>query len=117
MSFRYRLFGLPLSSEIDLPLPDEPDTVAPDVVIRQGAVAVAGDLLWQTARPVVIACYQDGGEVVLDWPGARFRIGRSEIVVDAADVRLAQELLLHAVWSVVLELRGQAALHGAAVAN
>lgn len=107
------LYGLRVDSEIDLPLPavDGPC----DVSIRIGPVEPRGDLNWSMERPFAMSCRRDGVRLILSWPDVRFSISREQIIVDAANVDLAAHLLLHVVWSLVLDERGQASLHGSAV--
>ncbi|MBA2277740.1 MAG: hypothetical protein H0W06_08240 [Chloroflexia bacterium] len=51
----------------------------------------------------------------MSWPEVRFRVGFDRVVVDTNDDESAADLLVPAVWSVLLALRGQEALHGCAV--
>ena len=110
----HRLFGLAVASELPLPLP--PAAERPDAVeVVAGRVAPLGTVLWQAPPPVPFACRRDGTAIVLDWATARFRVGAARVVIDAEDDRAAVDLLIPAVWSVVLAARGFEALHGCAV--
>lgn len=109
----HRLFGMAVASEIPLLLP--PVQGAATVEIVEGRVVPGGTVLWREASPFAFTCLRDAATVVLAWPEARFRISTERVVVDARDKRAATDLLIPAVWSVVLAAHGREALHGCAV--
>jgi hypothetical protein len=106
------LYGLRVASEFALPAPATSGPI--DVTISLASVVLGGELLWQTDAPFPVRCYRDGGWVLFDWPNARFAVSSTHVVVDAQDVELAAHLLLHVIWSIVLDERGIPALHGSA---
>ena len=109
----YRIFGLTAATDLPLPLPPAGGPAAVDVV--RGAVPPGGAVLWRAAPPFEFECRRDGAAIVLAWPEARFRVDADRVVVDARDERAAADLLVPAVWSVVLAARGCETLHGCAV--
>ncbi len=109
----YDLFGDSLVSELALPLPES--TRPPSVEVTLGKVRTTGKLVWSDPPPYTFSCYIDGDDAVLIWPEARFLVTPSCVVVDADDQAAAVDLLVPAVWSVVLAVRGQETLHGCAV--
>lgn len=111
----HRLFGLAVDSDLSLPLRalDPAFLQRNEVVIqvRRTAVSLDGDKFWQAPDETPFACYRDDQTVILDWPGARFRVTPEQIEVDAAEEAAAIVLLLQGVWSVLLSSRGQESLH------
>lgn len=107
------LYGLRVDSVIELPVSRIEGRS--DVLIRLGSVAPRGRLVWQIGDPMPISCYRDERWTIFIWPGVRFAISSDKVVVDAQNLELAAHLLLHVIWSIVLDERGQASLHGSAV--
>lgn len=110
---RYRLFGLTVSSAIELPLPMSTDAV--DVTVELGPADPMGVPIVGAGGAARFICLRHGDDVILAWPGASFRVGAERVVVDARDQELASHLLLTVVWSVVMSARGTEALHGSVV--
>ncbi len=108
----YHLFGLTVASDLPLPLTAANGPAAVDVVL--GPVAAAGDLIWRDNPPFAFACFRDGAAVILAWPEARFRVTPDRVVVEAVNQEAAADLLVPAVWSVMMSLRGREALHACA---
>ena len=111
--YAYRLFGLTLSSALELPellLAGVGKT--PDVVIELGDVA-AGDVSNQTPQPI------EGGSVIAVAGVARFAIrGGRSIIVDAdpaADPRNVRLYLLGSAMGMLLHQRGVLPLHANAI--
>ncbi|HEU0114958.1 MAG TPA: hypothetical protein VFQ80_09785 [Thermomicrobiales bacterium] len=111
----YRIFDLPVSSELPLPLPLAEGEPAVEIV--EGLVASRGAVVWRAAPPFDFVCRRDGAATILEWPEARFRVTASRVVVDARDRDAAALLLVPAVWAVVMTARGCESLHGCAVAH
>lgn len=110
---RWRLFGITVASEIDLPLPAARDDASVQAVC--GPVALSGEIIYRSDDPEPFACLRDGEAVVLAWQGARFRVTTDRVVMDCASPEEAAILLLHPVWSVLLAAREAEALHGCVV--
>lgn len=111
----YRVFDLAVASELDLALPLADGNATVDVVL--GPVTARGERLWRDEPPFAFACFRDGATITLEWPSARFRVSADQVVVDARDRAVAADLLVPAVWSIVLTARGRESLHGCAVAR
>lgn len=108
----YRLFGLQIRSEIELPeLLSVRNTDKPDVKVRRGAI---------DAAEAAASLEFDGHGMLLTIPNvARFRIeGGSEILVDAAADVPARNLrlfLLGSAFGALLHQRGMLPLHANAI--
>jgi hypothetical protein len=118
----YCLFGVPVVSEIPLPLPATGSTCDWDiekstglVSVDLGPVDITGDVIWEAQPPANFACFRQDSAVVLSWPAARFNVTADRIIVDADDIDVAVILLLQAVWSVLLSTRRREALHACTV--
>lgn len=107
------LYGLRVASEIDLPLTRARGPV--DVTISLASVVPAGTMLWQTEHPFPIRCRRQSPWTFFEWPRIRFAVSARRVIVDTEDLELAAHLLLHVIWSIVLDERGHASLHGSAV--
>ena len=107
------LFGLGVTSELELPLRQSFGPAQVEVVF--GHVVAEGVLLFQTDDPHQFACYQQGHAVIVVWSGIRFEVAPERVVVDAEDHDTAAHLLVSAVWSVVLAAHQRESLHGSAV--
>ena len=109
----YRLFGLRIASDIDLPELFETERGPADVVFRRGTVA--------SLRPDAVDCVaQVDGGVTIEIPEiARFNIrGGSEIIVDAeicADPRSVRVFLLGTASGILIHQRGLLPLHANAI--
>jgi hypothetical protein len=112
---RWRLFGIPVASEVDLPLPAAHGDGNALVQATCGPVALTGELIFRSDDPEPFVCLRDGEAVVLAWEGARFRVTADRVVMDCVTPEAAAILLLHPVWSVLLAARGAEALHGCVV--
>jgi hypothetical protein len=107
----YRLFGLLIASEFDLPLPPAEDG-AVDVGVMRGSVDSMGELLWHAEQPFAFSCRRTDDAIVLDWPEAQFCVRPTQVVVDTDAPEAAIPLLLQPVWSIVLAARQRETLHG-----
>ena len=109
----YRLFGLTIASDIDLPELFETNIGLADVVFKRGTVAPLGPSAADGVAQV------DGGVVVEIPDIARFLIrGGSEIIVDAdncADQRSVRVFLLGTASGVLIHQRGLLPLHANAI--
>lgn len=110
----YDVFGLVAESSIDLPLPHAAQ--GKQIEIRAGTVCPQGETLYESAEPVAFGCYRRDDNVLLVWEDARFSVTRDRVVVDADHIETATQLLVPAVWSVVLAAHQRESLHGSAVA-
>ena len=109
----YRLFGLTIASDIDLPELFETEIGLSDVVFRRGTVAPLGHDAADGVAQV------DGGVIVEIPEVARFFIrSGSEIIVDAencADPRSVRVFLLGTASGVLIHQRGLLPLHANAI--
>lgn len=110
---QYNVFGLVAESDIDLPLMLAGSSK--QVEICAGSVDVRGIALYESAEPELFGCYRNDDEIFLVWDEARFSVTRDRIVVDATDEESALQLLVPAVWSVVLAAHQRESLHGSAI--
>ena len=109
----YRLFGLTIASEIDLPELFEAERGPADIVFRRGTVAPLGP------DAVDYVAQVDGGVTVEIPKIARFHIrDGSEIIIDAencADPRSVRVFLLGTASGVLIHQRGLLPLHANAI--
>jgi hypothetical protein len=114
---RYRLFGLTVESELQLPLlPGERDHFV-DVEITLGQVIPGPELIWQQDDPLQFSCTRNLDEIILCWPTMRFAVTRDRVVVDAGDLDLAAISLFQGSLAVLLTARGNEAFHASVVAR
>jgi hypothetical protein len=109
----HQIFGVIAASDLPLPLPVV--NAEPVVEIVLGAVSVTGELVWRDEAPFSFSCFRDDSALFLEWSGVRFRVTENQFVIDANDHSSAADLLVPAVWSVFLAMRGQETLHACAV--
>lgn len=114
-SGRFDLYGLVADSGIDLGLPRADRNG--QLVICKGNVEPRGMALFESDETPTFGCYKHGNKIFLVWEDAKFSVTRDCIVVDADHEETATQLLLPAVWSVVLAAHQRESLHGSAVAR
>ena len=111
----FDLFGLIADSSIDLALTRAHRKK--QLEIRVGIVEPRGMALYESTDPSTFGCYKHHDELFLVWDDVRFSVTRDRVVVDAEHEESAAQLLLPAVWSVVLSAHQRESLHGSAVAR
>lgn len=114
---RYRLFGLTVRSQVQLPLPIIARDCPVDVDVVLGRVTPGPRLIWHQSDPLEFACTRRDSEVILEYPRARISVTPEHVVIDSEALEESAILLMQAAWSVLLTARGREALHAGVVAR